>query len=328
MNTRHQEVVTEGKASTLWDIKGMYASRSLLEKIDSKGVQYRVHTNERILMPEFDIANLGKHRSYGTAIHAGDWWEVVIKCSSEVASISPGIPANTSNSLPESPESVKGRAVARAKRNIRRVVNANHCKVLWTLTMAPPSVDNNSKWKTVALEPQRDYDAVRKLWKAFLKRFHRAGERFPWIVVLERHDSEDTSNAKRGCWHLHFTTPSILPVQQVRERWPHGIVNFRDFRKPLRTQKGDRIISDPGNYISKYAGKSFGEGGEYKKSYTCSRDVIRPKKYDIGEFVDIVKRDALTLELKWTNLLQDVNGAVYGISLRYHNTGAGSQVRQ
>lgn len=316
--SRYVEVFNEGKRTILWDMPGMYKSLELLENIDRKGLYIPSDHGDAdtIVMPDTCLANLGKYRVYGCAIKSGKFWEVVIKYSSDISGCSCGVPVG-SGKEPESADSIKERAIRRAKRNVRRIVNANDCKVLWTLTMALPSPANNRQWVTVDGDKQRDYDYVRTLWKAFLKRFHRAGTRFPWICVYERHDSTRTSEEKRGTWHIHFTTPAIIPVDDVRRTWRHGISNFRDFRQPLRTKKGWTAITNPGNYISKYAGKSFGEGGEYKKSYTCSRDVKRPKKYDIAEFWDMTGGRKLVLE--YSGLLKDNSQNVYGLSLKYRD---------
>jgi len=240
-------------------------------------------------MPEFDLANVGKHREHGVVYLCGDFVEVCTLISPCVTGLDNSdtrqVRESTEADRQDRQEKSRKKAAWRAMKAIRRLTNVNRCRYMWTLTLAPPSQENKIFYECIPLELQRDYDAVRGLWKAFLRRFKKelGGPTFRWILVLELHDSKKTSDEKRGTWHLHFTTPDRLEWEDIMHFWTHGHVRFDDFQRGKKGQrKGE--VRNPGAYMSKYIGKNFDESNFNKKRYTRSRNTLRPTKISLDSW--------------------------------------------
>lgn len=206
-------------------------------------------------------------------------------------------------SLPETAENIASRVNHRARKQIRRLVNANDLRGLLTLTLAPPSEENDKKYKTVDIERQKDYSEVRKILHRYQCRLRKrirantnkmrllrrsiGGCNPRYIAVFELHDSEKTSELKRGTWHIHLAVDcNEVLVSLMRRTWKHGMTDFQDYRYDKEGKLRDEEVSNPGAYISEYIGKEGAQFGEaelrYKKRYTASRGVKRPKKVMIS----------------------------------------------
>jgi len=269
-----------------------YRSRALQARFYQNETRPRAQRDNVVYMPENDLANLGKHREHGVAYVCGDFVEVCTLVSTHItgtdtAANAEGIRPSSKEEKDRQKERNIKKSSWRARKQVRRLVNANRCRYMWTLTLAPPSPENKILYDCIPLALQRDYDAVRMLWKAFLRRFKRelGGRTFKWILVLELHDSKRTSDEKRGTWHLHFATPDRLEWEDILHFWSHGHVRFDDFQKGKKgRRKGE--VQNPGAYMSKYIGKNFDESNFHRKRYTRSRDTETPRKISLEEWLN------------------------------------------
>lgn len=235
-----------------------------------------------------DIRLLGRGSSHGIAYLCGDFVEIITAESDWQE----GIPESDKKEAREMGKEEKERrendavwrAAYRAQKQIRRIVNANRCQYMWTLTLAPPGELNDKLYKTIPLASQRDYDSIRRVFKGFVRRFRKGAHPFKWIAVFELHDSARTSDKKRGTWHIHFATPDRLEYEDIMHFWSHGVVHFDDFGKPKKGVRNDEV-RNPGAYMSKYIGKNFNKTNLHRKRYTRSRDTLSPHKISLDSFL-------------------------------------------
>lgn len=228
---------------------------------------------------------LGKSREQGQLIECGRFLELWVPAEKfHVGTPSMGSPASREKRKEEQEESRKSiakRVNHRARKCIRRLVNANDFRAMHTLTLAPPSERNDLRYKTVPYEKQRNYEYVRSLFREFLRRCRRAGISLTYLAVFELHDSPKTRPEKRGTWHIHLATPiNGTMMYAIENLWRHGLTDFQDFRFDKRGRKREEEITNPGAYIAEYIGK---EGAQFggpaltnKRRYTTSRDVKKP----------------------------------------------------
>jgi len=181
----------------------------------------------------------------------------------------------------ESEESISRRVNHRARKRIRRLVNVNDLRDMITLTFAPPSVDNCLLYNTVPYRLQRNYDHVRGLFKAFIKRCRSAKVPLTYVAVFEQHNSERTSEDKRFSWHIHLAVSAAeLDIEVIEFLWQHGRVDHQDFRYDKQGVERAEDVMNPGAYMAEYIGK---DGEQFsdpimrgKRRYTASRDIKRP----------------------------------------------------
>jgi len=228
---------------------------------------------------------LGRSRSSGSIVECGRFLEVSLYA--EMGFLGNGVGGGQK---PEKEgkkqydrEKIAKRVNHRARKQIRRIVNANDFRGMLTLTIAPPSPENNKKYLTVPVEKQRDYREVRRLFKNFIERCRKAGYHFEYLSVFELHNSEKTSIEKRNTWHIHVATKAEGWIESAaRIMWWHGIVDFQDFRYDKRGNLRSEEIQNPGAYIAEYIGKDGAQFGREdlcnKRRYTTSRGVKRPKR--------------------------------------------------
>lgn len=241
-----------------------------------------------------DIAGLGEHREYGSAILTGEYVEVCLYG----APIHSGFPNKLGESTAQSREEREERerksairAAYRAQKQVRRLMNTNNLYMMYTCTFAPPPEEGGWKenpkyYECVPLAQQRDYGRVKALFRLFWKRLKRAGyEDIKWLVVFELHDSAKTSEIKRGTWHIHLATDTDIPEDTARKIWKHGTVSRDDFRVPKAGSRNDGV-RNPGAYMSKYVGKCFDVSNKHLKRYSRSRNMQRPTRMSIETFFD------------------------------------------
>jgi len=181
----------------------------------------------------------------------------------------------------ESEENIARRVNHRARKRIRRLVNTNDFRDMLTLTLAPPSVENCMLYDTVEYKLQRNYDHVRGLFKAFVKRCRASGFPLSYVAVFEKHDSERTLEEKRFAWHIHLAVNmQELDLCAIEHEWGHGRVDHQDFRYDKQGVERAEDVMNPGAYMAEYIGK---DGEQFsdplmrgKRRYTTSRDVKRP----------------------------------------------------
>lgn len=231
---------------------------------------------------------VGKERCRGHALICGDFAEVYSQIETWVSGApgNKGISAVRTEPITRDEQEYNAhRCAVRAQKNVRRLVNCNRLNTMWTLTFAPDTPDNQERWECVPLYVQRDYDRVRAIWKSFLKRLARVYPEVRWLVVFELHNSEETSDAKRGTWHLHFATSDFLDWSEISRIWKHGVVRFDDFSKPNHNKGRPGSVHNPGAYMSKYIGKVFDSSNYKRKRFSRSRNTSSPKKISLDAFV-------------------------------------------
>ena len=303
----------------------LYRSQALQRRFERNVSRPRALRDNRVYMPEFDMANAGKHREHGVVYLCGNFAEVCVQVSTYVTGY--GSPkeglqkSEGEDSSEEAGEKNRRKAAYRAAKQVRRLVNTNECRFMWTLTLAPPSDENKINYQCVPLDKQRDYDFVRGLWKGFLRRFRREiKRRFRWILVLELHDSERTSEEKKGTWHLHFATPDRLEWEDIMHYWGHGHVRFDDFQRPKGGVRKHEV-RNPGAYMSKYIGKNFEDSSLHRKRYTRSRNTIIPTRVGVDDFLQNYFRVGMEIAYRTERKFVDNEGNSYeSINITYKKT--------
>lgn len=268
-----------------------------------------------LAMPDSELANLGKNRIDSVFWLCGDYVETISTSSTFLEGVSPPDAHHQKTRLTE--EEVSKRCAVRAQKQVRRIINTNYMTLMWTLTMCPANGDEAHLFpEPVCTLTQRHYRSVRCLWTRFIRRMYAEVGRFPWVVVFELHDSEKTNEVKKGTYHIHFATNVFISWEKVGQLWQHGIVRFDDFDAPKPERGG--IVRNPGAYMSKYLGKSFGKSNRHLKRYSRSRDTFPPKKISAETYYekcfpyidDVIYHKDRTYE--FYNEKHDIGG-VYGV---------------
>ena len=235
-------------------------------------------------MPDSDIANLAKSRMDGVAWACGDFLEIITTSSAYLSGIEPP-KGDEKAKKKETLEEMNKRIAIRAQKQVRRIVNTNRFNIMWTLTMCPKTSKYAGNYKKpVPVKDQTDYDKMRKLWKAFIRRLRKAYPGIKWLVVFEFHDSSKTSALKRGTYHFHLAVKQYIPFNIMLNIWQHGNVR-EDYFNEEKEERGGKV-RNPGAYMSKYVGKAFNRKAIYRKRYTRSRNSLTPKKYSIAGIPD------------------------------------------
>jgi len=264
--------------------------------------------------PANDLSVLGIHRMSGQARICGDFIELYITTSTYTIGSyhKPDKSVTTKGELRAKVERQSSivRSAKRAEKTVRRLVNTNRLKFMWTLTLAPPSEKNDKIWKCVEIEKQRDISNIKRLFRNFYLRLQRAVSGCKWLVVYELHDSKKTSEEKRGTWHIHFATDTFLPFERMCKLWKHGISRGDDFSKPKRGAR-DKSVRNPGAYISKYIGKNFDESNFHIKRYSRSRNMETPTVIGLERFFEMFPGLETLTETYHTEVIHEENGFTY-----------------
>lgn len=246
---------------------------------------------------------IGNSREQGTLTECGRFIEIWVSAEKHHTGLASGgacaVRGRTKEEQQESQESIAARVNHRARKRIRRIVNANDFRAMHTLTLAPPSPENNAKYLTIPYEQQRDYDYVRRLLKAFFRRCRRADVPITYLAVFELHDSERTNPEKRGAWHIHLATNTDEQVKwAIEDLWWYGRTDYQDYRYDKGGGERDEAVSNPGAYIAEYIGKGGAQFGAKelinKRRYTTSRDIVKPiqqtlSSVNIGGNFDVIE---------------------------------------
>lgn len=184
----------------------------------------------------------------------------------------------------------------RTKKLVGRLIRLNKLKYLWTLDFALDLNENvPGLWRVLPEEKQRDRREVQKCWNRFKtvlrKELKEMGIRFKFLKVLEKHDSDKTSDEKRYTYHIHFATDKPIDKYWLQELWGYGVTWYDDYSKQkIVTDSGrhQNIPRDPGDYndpvgymtkkIVSYVEKEFDEADSYhERAFSCSQNLKRPK---------------------------------------------------
>lgn len=265
----------------------VYRDLELADRFErSGGVEKNRQNFEREKRANNLLYGIGKGVVSGYVYDCGDILEIYV--SEEPlyqGACVEGLKAVSEKKEEESQESIAKRVNHRARKNIRRIVNAADLKMMHTLTLAPPSEANDKMYETVPYELQKDYEFVRNLFKNGMKRANRylQDEKIHYLAVFELHDSPRTSEEKRGAWHIHIATQANERIAMAfSHSWKHGQVNTQDYRYNLQGERRKEEIHNPGAYMAEYIGKEGAQFGKKelinKRRYTTSRGLKRPDK--------------------------------------------------
>ncbi len=162
-------------------------------------------------------------------------------------------------------EQTKIRSARRAKRAIRFACKTAEFDRMITLT----TKDNFSR-----VQMQRKVEV-------FIKLFREAtGGKIDYIVVPEKHDSEKTSESKRGSHHLHIAVRGRQDYKLLVSIWHYRICNGRGFvyvSNPFNKRSGKHYSSaQMASYLYKYVSKNISDVDFNKKSYWISQNIAPP----------------------------------------------------
>ena len=187
-------------------------------------------------------------------------------------------------------EENRKRATRRAKKKIRHACKSAQFDRMITLTTRDAIFDRGE---------------FQKMIEAFVRHVRKAtGNKLPYVVVIEKHDSEKTSEAKRGSLHAHMAVRGRQEYKLLQSIWNFRICGGRGF---VHVNNGTKNMN-PGriaSYISKYISKSISDVPLNKKSYWISQNIPAPIKT-----VKLFK--TFTEALSWLIELYDSKGASWG----------------
>jgi hypothetical protein len=135
------------------------------------------------------------------------------------------------------------------------------------------------------------------------------GNAIPYVLTLEKHDSEKTSEEKRGSFHVHIAVKGRQEYKLLHLIWNHRVCAGRGF---VYVSNGTKKMN-PGmiaSYISKYISKSISEAAANKKSYWISQNIPVPKR-----IVKLFK--TLTEAVAWLTSFYDSKGVFWSLDKRH-----------
>ena len=155
------------------------------------------------------------------------------------------------------------RATRRARKKIRHACISAQFDRMLTLTTRAPIYS-------------------RGVFQRMLEKFIRlvriaSGENMRYVLTLEKHDSEKTSQAKRGSLHAHVAVHGRQDYKLLQTIWNYRVCSGAGF---VRVSNGTRKMN-PRNiagYISKYIGKAISGVQANKKSYWISHGIKPPER--------------------------------------------------
>jgi len=205
------------------------------------------------------------------------------------------IPPNKSrgaDSVLAKPAEKRDDHILRSRRTIRRLIEAN--------------VNAKTKPVFITFTFARNVCSLEEanpLFSTCVKEMQRRWGRSRYLCVPEFQ--------KRGAVHYHvifFDLPFIPHIKQKMSKlWQHGFCQVKAIRK----------IKNIGAYVSKYLQKGVGdERSRGKKSYFCSRNMVKPIEYRGEKGIDIAL-GGMILEDEAVESFQSRQGTV--IYSRYRN---------
>lgn len=123
-----------------------------------------------------------------------------------------------------------------------------------------------------------DRDVFQKIIEKFIRLVRKAtGDSMPYVLAVEKHDSEKTSEAKRGSLHAHVGVKGRQNYKLLQAIWNHRVCGGRGF---VRVSNGTKKMNPNriAGYISKYIGKSPSDADFNKKSYWISHNIAAPTR--------------------------------------------------
>jgi hypothetical protein len=122
---------------------------------------------------------------------------------------------------------------------------------------------------------------MRRLVVKFIKLLRDASDdKINYIVVPEKHDSEKTSEGKRGSHHVHIAVCGRQDYKLLVSIWHHRICKGRGFvhvSNPFNKHTGKAYsAAQMANYLYKYVSKNISGVDFNKKSYWVSQNIAAP----------------------------------------------------
>lgn len=207
-----------------------------------------------------------------------NWYKLILNDLGSNHSEAVILPYETWSQPPEVPEpvfnGVRGegdseasrlRSARRAKRSSRFACKTAEFDRMVTLT----TKDNYSRIE------------IQRMVVKFIKLLREAtGGKIDYIVVPEKHDSEKTSEGKRGSHHVHIATRGRQDYKLLVSIWHYRICNGRGFvhvSNPFNKRTGKAYTAaQMASYLYKYVSKNL-SGAEFnKKSYWISQNIAPP----------------------------------------------------
>lgn len=183
------------------------------------------------------------------------------------------------------------RRLKRAVKRVERYVNANRLFMMWTFTFAPEMTEKMKFLKRILpVDDQMNRDTVMKKMNTFLTKLRKKCQsldiELKYVLVPEKHDSEETDDLKRGTYHIHMVTNlEYFKHDDMQKLWGYGSVWYDDFRKEKKQIDGrvynverPDAVGNPGAYVAKYVTKNFDDAESWgKRSFTPSQNLIKPE---------------------------------------------------
>lgn len=143
----------------------------------------------------------------------------------------------------------------------------------------------------------KDHTKLEKDWKEFVRLFRVRYPKWQYISVLEKHDSEETSEDKRGSYHMHVAVMGRQDIkwllrcwltaigqseQDINDWFSRGVklgdkslsaVNVRSPKKRWGSVQKKWTKAKLSGYLSKYIGKAFDSTTKYAKKYWRSHNI-------------------------------------------------------
>jgi hypothetical protein len=123
-----------------------------------------------------------------------------------------------------------------------------------------------------------DRGEFQKMIEKFIRLTRKAtGDEIPYVLTVEKHDSEKTNEAKRGSLHAHVAVRGRQDYKLLQTIWNFRVCGGRGY---VRVSNGTRKMN-PGSiasYISKYISKSISEVAANKKSFWISHNIATPTR--------------------------------------------------
>lgn len=161
-------------------------------------------------------------------------------------------------------EKNRERAARRAKKKIRHACKSARFDRMLTLTTRDAIFDR---------------DAFQRMIETFIRLVRKStGEAMPYVLTVEKHDSQKTSEAKRGSLHAHVAVRGRQEYKLLQSIWNYRVCGGRGF---VRVSNGTKSMSPShiASYISKYISKSISDVAANKKSYWISHNIAAPERH-------------------------------------------------
>lgn len=132
-----------------------------------------------------------------------------------------------------------------------------------------------------------DSELFKRICLLFFKKFRREFPGVQYVAVFEIHDSEDTSERKRGSYHLHFAVRQNVSYNKLRHMWRQtrlDCMNDGDYEGANINGAKMKFGGSPQNiqrYMIKYLVKTLDSTRANKKMYWASRKIAPVEKVTV-----------------------------------------------